>query len=184
MQGNQEGLLECRGRIQGHYPIILPDSSPFTRMLVHRSHIDTLHRGVALTMTKVRELYWVPCLGALVKQVLRACSGCKRFQGMALATPPPGFLPTDRTEGSTPFEFATQPQSPDIQALEGCSGSRSLSHSRREHRCWLEIFRNTELIYWTNFPFRSLNFKFYRACHSSVFSLLEKNRRVWEIIQH
>ena len=93
---------------------------------------------------------------------------------MALATPPPGFLPTDRTEGSTPFEFATQLQSPDIQAQEGCSGSRSLSHSRREHRCWLEIFRNTELIYWTNFPFHSLNFKFYRACHSGVFSPLEK----------
>ena len=86
-------------------------------------------------MTKVRELYWVLCLGALVKQVLRACSGYKRFQGMALASPPLGFLPTDRTEGSTPFEFATQPQSADIQAQEGCSGSRSLSHSRREHRC-------------------------------------------------
>ena len=53
VQGNQEGLLECRGRIQGHYPIILPDSSPFTRMLVHRSRIDIQHRGVALTMIKV-----------------------------------------------------------------------------------------------------------------------------------
>ena len=104
VQGNQEGILECRGRIQGHYPIFLPDSSPFTRKLVHRSHVDTLHGGVALTMTKVRELYWVPRLRALVKQVLRACSGCKRFQAMALATPPPGLLPTDRTEGSTPFE--------------------------------------------------------------------------------
>ena len=97
-------LLECRGRIQGHYPIFLPDSLPFTRKLVNRSHVDTPHGGVTLTMTKVRELYWVPRLRALVKQVLRACSGCKRFQAMALATPPPGLLPTDRTEGSTPFE--------------------------------------------------------------------------------
>ena len=104
MQGNQEGILDCRGRIQGHYPIFPPDSSPFTSKLVHRSYVDTLHGGVALTITKVRELYWVPRLRALVKQVLRACSGCKRFQAMALATPPPGLLPTDRTEGSTPFE--------------------------------------------------------------------------------
>ena len=102
VQGNQEGILECRGRIQGHYPIFLPDSSPFTRKLVHRSHVDTLHGGVALTMTKVRELYWVPRLRALVKQVLKASSGCKQFQ--AMATPPPGLLPIDRTEGSTPFE--------------------------------------------------------------------------------
>ena len=67
MQGNQEGILECKGRIQGHYPIFLPDSSPFTSKLVHRSHVDTLHGGVALTMTKVRELYWVPRLRALVE---------------------------------------------------------------------------------------------------------------------
>ena len=104
MQGNQEGILDCWGRIQGHYPIFPPDSSPFTRKLVHRSYVYTLHGGEALTITKVRELYWVPRLRALVKQVLRACSGCKRFQAMALATPPPGLLPTDRTEGSTPFE--------------------------------------------------------------------------------
>ena len=30
VQGNQEGILECRGRIQGHYLIFQPDSSPFT----------------------------------------------------------------------------------------------------------------------------------------------------------
>ena len=94
MQGNQEGILDCRGRIQGHYPIFPPDSSPFTRKLVHRSYVDTLHGGVALTITKVRELYWVPRLRALVKQVLRACSGCKQFQ--AMATPPPGLLPIDQ----------------------------------------------------------------------------------------
>ena len=55
-------------------------------------------------MTKVQGLYWLPRLRALVKQVFRECSGYKRFQAMALATPPPGLLPTDRTEGSTPLE--------------------------------------------------------------------------------
>ena len=34
-----------RGRIQGHYPIFLSDSSPFTRKLVHRSHVDTTRRS-------------------------------------------------------------------------------------------------------------------------------------------
>ena len=38
------------------------------------------------------------------KQVVKACSGCKRFQAAALAPPPSGLLPTDRTEGYTPFE--------------------------------------------------------------------------------
>ena len=95
-------------------------------------------------------------------------------------------LPTGAVlrSGECTGSSTAQPLSPDIQAQEGCSGSRSLSHSRREHWCWLEIFRNTELIYWTNFPFRSLNFKFYRVCHSSAFSPLEKQQEsVWEIIQ-
>ena len=104
VQENQDGLLECRGRIQGHYPIFLPDSAPYTRKLIHRSHVDTLHGGVALTMTRVRERYWVPRLRKFAKQVVKACSGCKRFQATALAAPPPGLLPTDRTEGNTPFE--------------------------------------------------------------------------------
>ena len=104
VQENQDGVLECRGRIQGHYPIFLPDSAPYTRKLIHRSHVDTLHGGVALTMTRVRERYWVPRLRKLAKQVVKSCSGCKRFQASALAAPPPGLLPTDRTEGNTPFE--------------------------------------------------------------------------------
>ena len=67
VQENQDGVLECSGRIQGHYPIFLPDSAPYTRKLIHRSHVDTLHGGVALTMTRVRERYWVPCLRKLAK---------------------------------------------------------------------------------------------------------------------
>ena len=101
---NQDGVLECRGRIQGHYPIFLLDSVPYTRKQIHQSHVDTLHGGVALTMTRVRERYWVPCLRKLAKQIVKACSGWKRFQATALAAPPPGLLTTDRTEGNTPFE--------------------------------------------------------------------------------
>ena len=89
VQENQDGVLECRGRIHGHYPIFLPDSAPYTRKLIHRSQVDTLHGGVALTMTRVRERYWVLRLRKLAKQVVKACSGCNRFQATALATPPP-----------------------------------------------------------------------------------------------
>ena len=79
VQGNQEVILKWRGRIQGHYPIFLPDSLPFICKLLHRSHVNTLHGGEALTMTKVWQLYWVPHLRALIKKLLRECSGCKQF---------------------------------------------------------------------------------------------------------
>ena len=102
--------------------------------------------------------------------------------GSTTPLPTGAVLRSGECKGSS----ATQPRGPEIQAQEGCSGSRSLSHSRREHWCWLEIFRNTELIYWTNFLSRSLNFNFYRVCHSSVFCSVKKKKKhgsVWEIIQ-
>ena len=55
-------------------------------------------------MAKVRERHWVPRLRRLVKRIVEKCPGCKRFQAAALAVPPPGLLPRDRTEGSTPFQ--------------------------------------------------------------------------------
>ncbi|XP_058941825.2 uncharacterized protein [Pocillopora verrucosa] len=55
-------------------------------------------------MAKVRERHWVPRLRRLVKRIVKKCPGCKRFQAAALAVPPPGLLPRDRAEGSTPFQ--------------------------------------------------------------------------------
>ena len=86
LQENADGLLECRGRIQGDYPIYLPDSHQFVEKMVAEAHISTLHRGVSLTMAKIREKYWVPRLRRLAKRVVKACNGCKRFHTTAFAT--------------------------------------------------------------------------------------------------
>ena len=58
LQPNQDGILECRGRIQGAYPIYLPDKHLYTQKLVHHEHLHTLHGGVGLTMTSVRRHHW------------------------------------------------------------------------------------------------------------------------------
>ena len=57
LQENDEHILECRGQIQGFYPIYIPDSNTFMGKLVENSHLETLHGGVALTMTHVRNDY-------------------------------------------------------------------------------------------------------------------------------
>ena len=67
---NKDEVLECRGRIQGDYPIYLPDTHLYTEKLVSEAHLATLHGGVGLTMARVRESYWVPRLRRLTKQVL------------------------------------------------------------------------------------------------------------------
>ena len=55
-------------------------------------------------MARVRELYWVPRLHQLTRKVIKRCFGCRRFQARAVAQPPPGLLPVDRTEGNRPFQ--------------------------------------------------------------------------------
>lgn len=67
VQRNNQGILECRGRFQGHYPIYLPNTHPYTTKLVEEAHYRTLHRGVSLTIAKIRERYWVPRLRRLAK---------------------------------------------------------------------------------------------------------------------
>ena len=42
----------------------------------------------------------MPRLRRLARKVTKSCHGCYRFQAKAFAAPPPGKLPTDRTEGS------------------------------------------------------------------------------------
>ena len=86
------------------YPTYLPDQDQFTEKLVMNAHIRTLHGGVGLTMTKLRETYWIPRLRRLTRKVIKKCNGCKRFQAVALSSPPPGKFPSERTLGSSAFE--------------------------------------------------------------------------------
>ena len=104
LQENHEGILEFRGKIQGVYPISVPDSHLYTEKLVDEAHVRTLHGGVALTLTHVRNNHWVPRLRQLTKRVRGSSWGCKRSQVTAHAAPPPGNLPTTRTEAQTPFQ--------------------------------------------------------------------------------
>ena len=55
LQLNDQQLLECRGRIQGVYPVYLPDTAVYTEKFVEEVHKATLHGGKQLTMTKVCE---------------------------------------------------------------------------------------------------------------------------------
>ena len=104
LQKNSEGVYECRGRIQGSYPVYLPPNTVLSEKLTEDAHVLTLHGGVGLTMTYIRRDYWIPRLRRLTKKVIRGCFGCKRFQATAFQNPPPGNLPVERTTGSVPFQ--------------------------------------------------------------------------------
>ena len=104
LEKDYRGIYVCYGRLQGDYPVYLPTKSTFTEALVRNAHLTTLHGGVGLMMTKIREHNWVPKLRQLTKKIVRACFGCKRFHTMALKEPPQASLPTERTVGERPFQ--------------------------------------------------------------------------------
>ena len=131
LQDNNLGILECRGRIIGEYPIYIPDIHPFASSLVREAHLSTLHGGVSITMAKVREHYWVPRLRRLVKNIRSHCNGCKRFRAKAYQVPPPGNLPTTRTQGAVPFE---------VIGVDFAGPIKYVTKSKKEAKSYLVLY--------------------------------------------
>lgn len=67
LQSNADGMLECRGCIQGHYPVYQPDNSIYAKNIVEEAHLATLYGGVSLTLMNVRDQYWIPPLRRLTR---------------------------------------------------------------------------------------------------------------------
>jgi len=97
-------IYVCHGRIQGTYPKYLPSGSLLSEKMTMNAHINTLHGKVSLTMEYIWRSYWIPRLRQLTKKIIRSCNWCKRFQTRSFPAPPEGNLPTDRTEGTRPFQ--------------------------------------------------------------------------------
>ena len=104
LKENTKGIYECQRRIQGLYPVYLPSRSLLSEKLIFHAHLKTIHGGVNITMTDIRENYWIPGLRQLTKKVISKCHGCKRFQSKPFTKPIPGYLPKTRTEQNLPFK--------------------------------------------------------------------------------
>ena len=104
LQKNNEEMYECQGRIIEEYPIFIPPKTLLAEKMVEKAHLQTIHGGVGLTMTKIRSRFWIPKLRQLTKSVIYRCHGCRRFRATAYVPPIPGKLPTDRTSGNHAFQ--------------------------------------------------------------------------------
>ena len=96
-----------------------------------RAHLQTLHGGDGLILASVRECYWVPRLRRLTKRVIRSCYGCKRYEITALANPPTGSLPKERTERSVPYKYT---------GVDFAGPVKYLSKSKREMKAYIVLY--------------------------------------------
>lgn len=101
---DEDGLTRCNERIQVYTPIFIPRESALARRIIEHCHVQTLHGGVAETMNKVRQRYWIPRLRSMVKSVRRGCNYCKKYRVTVLNAPSTSALPKFRTEFTKPFK--------------------------------------------------------------------------------
>ena len=102
LQQYSERICVCKDRIEGAYPIYLPNESLLSEKIIFAVHKNTLLGG--LTMANVRSISCIPSLRQITKSTIRNCYGCKQHYAVPYPQPKPGPLPKDRSEAAMPFE--------------------------------------------------------------------------------
>ncbi|XP_065095608.1 uncharacterized protein LOC135717445 [Ochlerotatus camptorhynchus] len=111
LDGN--GLLRERGRIEiaehvpygVRHPVILPRKHRVTELLVNRYHRYYHHGNDETVVNEVRQLYTIPRLRLVVKQVKRDCAFCK-IRRARPTIPPMAPLPAARlAHHERPFTY-------------------------------------------------------------------------------
>uniref|UniRef100_A0A146KLP5 Integrase catalytic domain-containing protein n=1 Tax=Lygus hesperus TaxID=30085 RepID=A0A146KLP5_LYGHE len=84
------------------YPILLPNKSHFTNLLVDHYHTLFLHPGPNLNQALLQTKFWIPASRRLIRHRLFLCLKC--YKAKAKSIPPlMGDLPTYRLEGGRAF---------------------------------------------------------------------------------
>ncbi|UYV60869.1 hypothetical protein LAZ67_1002644 [Cordylochernes scorpioides] len=85
------------------YPVLLPSSHFLSEQLIRQVHKNLGHAGVLVTLSKLREKYWILRGRKTVSRILRQCVICRRYSarpGSVEAAP----LPTNRIHLGKPFQ--------------------------------------------------------------------------------
>ncbi|XP_050350425.1 uncharacterized protein LOC126773518 [Nymphalis io] len=84
---DDKNILRVGGRLRhsqlsetAKHPMIIPKDSRLTELLIKEAHLQTLHGGPSLTLTYLRQRYWVLGGNRTVKKYLRNCVKCTRFR--------------------------------------------------------------------------------------------------------
>ncbi len=106
---DDHGIIRVGGRINGsalleehRHPTILPKVSDLVRLLVHQTHIDTLHGGTQLMLHTLRYRYWILNARQVVRSSIHKCVICRRHRGVTI-TQQMASLPRHRVCVSRPF---------------------------------------------------------------------------------
>lgn len=106
---DSHGLLRVGGRLQVtpldssfKHPLILPRISALTSLIISDAHARTFHGGTQLTLSFIRNNYWIVGGRAPVRPFILKCVRCARYR-QKRAQQIMGQLPPERVTPSRPF---------------------------------------------------------------------------------
>ena len=109
---DKSNLIRCGGRIHNapvsemaKFPYLLPPRHTLTNMIIQQTHKKLNHAGVNVTVTALRQVFWIPTIRQRVKTQLRQCVVCNRLMGKPYQAPDPPPLPRVRVQASQPFSI-------------------------------------------------------------------------------
>lgn len=106
---DENGVMRLGGRLEHaslptdqKHPMILPDMSHVSQLLIRHAHQETLHGGFQLMAAALRQRFWITNLRRAPKSQISRCISCIR-QKQKVCEQIMGNLPADRVRPSPPF---------------------------------------------------------------------------------
>ena len=104
------GIVKCKGRLNNsnlppnsRNPILLPAKHQFVRLVIKDMHELTKRSGIRDTLVTSRERFWILRGREAVKQIIRKCVICRRYEGTQYRSQPSSDLPSERVSEDPPF---------------------------------------------------------------------------------
>ena len=102
--------MRCRGRFQNSLlnqeaktPILLPSKNDAVKLIIKDTHNRVLHSGVNISLTVMRERFWIIRRRQTIKKIVRRCVRCRKVEGKHLSLPQQPDLPKEHVSDDPPF---------------------------------------------------------------------------------
>ena len=86
------------------YPIILPERHEIVDLIINEKHAELNHAGVEITMSALREKFWILGGRKTIRSIISRCASCRRHDAKPLDSPP-APLPLNRIKDAAVFEI-------------------------------------------------------------------------------
>ncbi|XP_074651589.1 uncharacterized protein LOC141906245 [Tubulanus polymorphus] len=136
---DESGIIRCGGRLHNallpdstKFPVLLPKNHWFTRLVVQFYHRRAKHCGTPVTVTQIRQVYWILNIRRNVYCILRKCTTCKFAQGRAYQSPVAPPLREIRVRDAPPFTVTGIDFTGELLVRN--------RHSNNESKCYIVLF--------------------------------------------